>query len=59
VGAAAALTAVVRGLDVPLPGAILLVAAYPLVLLGLGFYLPVERARLLAAGRRLYLTGRT
>jgi len=59
VGAAAALTAVVRGLDIPLPGAILLVAAYPLVLLGLGFYLPVERARLLAAGRRLYLTGRT
>ena len=31
---------------VPLPGAIALALAYPLVLLVLGFYLPAERARL-------------
>jgi O-antigen/teichoic acid export membrane protein len=44
VGAAVVLTAVGRALDVPLALAIGLVAAYPLVLLALGFYLPAERA---------------
>jgi O-antigen/teichoic acid export membrane protein len=46
-GAAVALTALGRALDVPLGVAILLVAAYPVVLALLGFYLPAERARLL------------
>jgi O-antigen/teichoic acid export membrane protein len=45
-GAAVALTALGRALDVPLAVAILLVAAYPLALGLLGFYLPAERARL-------------
>ncbi len=40
-------------LDVPLGVAIALSAVYPLVLLPLGFYLPVERTRLRAAGMRL------
>jgi len=46
-GAAVALTAIGRALDVPLGVAILLVAAYPVALALLGFYLPAERARLL------------
>jgi O-antigen/teichoic acid export membrane protein len=45
-GAAIALTAVGRALDVPLPVAILLCLVYPLALAALGFYLPAERARL-------------
>ena len=44
--AAAGLTVLGKLLDVPLPGAIALALAYPVVLLGLGFYLPAERARL-------------
>jgi O-antigen/teichoic acid export membrane protein len=51
VGAAAALTIVGRVLDVPLAGAILLVLAYPFLLLPLGFYLPEELHRLRAMGR--------
>jgi hypothetical protein len=45
-GAAVALTAVGRALDVPLAVAILLCLVYPLALAALGFYLPAERARL-------------
>ena len=44
--AAVGLTVLGKLLDVPLPGAIALALAYPFVLLGLGFYLPAERARL-------------
>jgi O-antigen/teichoic acid export membrane protein len=44
--AAAALAGLGKGLDVPLAAALALAAAYPLVLLPLGFYLPAERARL-------------
>jgi O-antigen/teichoic acid export membrane protein len=44
--AAVGLTVLGKLLDVPLPGAIALALAYPLVLLALGFYLPAERARL-------------
>src|ERR687886_635690 len=44
--AAASLTILGKLLDVPLPGAIALALAYPVVLLALGFYLPAERARL-------------
>jgi hypothetical protein len=44
---AAAVGFVVAGkvLDVPLGGAIALVAIYPLALLPLGFYLPIERRK--------------
>jgi O-antigen/teichoic acid export membrane protein len=46
VAAAVGLTVLGRELDVPLAGALLLAAAYPVVLLALGFYLPAERRRL-------------
>ena len=46
VGAAVALTVVGKVARVSLPVAAALVVAYPLVLLPLGFYLPVERRRL-------------
>ncbi len=46
VGAAGAMCALGEGLDVPLGVAILIVLAYPLALLPLGFYLPAERRRL-------------
>ncbi len=45
-GAALGLTVLGSVLDVPLGVAIGLIAAYPLVLLPLGFYLPAERSRL-------------
>ena len=45
-GAAVGLTVLGKSLGVPLVGALLLSAVYPLVLLPLGFYLPVERRRL-------------
>jgi O-antigen/teichoic acid export membrane protein len=48
VGAAVALTVVGKRLDVPLGGALALCAVYPLVLLPLGFYLPVELRRIRA-----------
>jgi O-antigen/teichoic acid export membrane protein len=51
-GAAAGLTAIGWSLDLSLPAAIVLVAAYPLVLAALGFYLPAERRRALALLRR-------
>jgi O-antigen/teichoic acid export membrane protein len=44
--AAVGLTLIGKLLDVPLPVALLLTAAFPLVLLVLGFYLPAERRRL-------------
>jgi O-antigen/teichoic acid export membrane protein len=46
VGAAVTLTVLGKSLRVPLPGAVLLIAVYPLILLPLGFYLPVELRRL-------------
>jgi hypothetical protein len=48
VAAAVVLLLVGKLLDVPLAVAILLSLAYPLALLGLGFFLPAERARLRA-----------
>jgi len=45
-GGAIALTVIGKVLDVPLAAALVLIAAYPLVLLLLGFALPAERARL-------------
>jgi hypothetical protein len=44
--AAVGLTVLGKVLDVPLPAALGLSAAFPLVLLFLGFYLPAERQRL-------------
>jgi O-antigen/teichoic acid export membrane protein len=44
--AAVGLTIVGKVLDAPLPVALALTAAFPLVLLALGFYLPAERRRL-------------
>jgi O-antigen/teichoic acid export membrane protein len=46
VAAAVALTVLGKRLDVPLAGAVGLCAVYPLLLLALGFYLPVELRRL-------------
>jgi O-antigen/teichoic acid export membrane protein len=46
VGAAAALTALGRALDVPLAAALGLALVYPLLLLPLGFYLPAELRRI-------------
>ncbi len=48
--AAVGLTVLGKGLSVPLAPALALAAAYPLVLLPLGFYLPAERRRF----RRLF-----
>ena len=48
VGAAVALTVLGKALDVPLAGAVALTAVYPLILLPLKFYLPVELRRLRA-----------
>ena len=50
-GAAVGLTVAGKLLDVPLAAAIVLVAAYPLVLLVLGFFLPEERRTLSARAR--------
>jgi O-antigen/teichoic acid export membrane protein len=47
-GVAIALTVVGRVTDPPLAAAIVVVAAYPLVLVPLGFYLPEERRRIRA-----------
>jgi hypothetical protein len=46
VGAAVALTVLGKAVHAPLPVALALSLAYPLVLLPLGFYLPAERRRL-------------
>jgi len=48
VGAAVGLTVLGKSLHVPLAGAVALTAVYPLILLPLGFYLPVELRRLRA-----------
>jgi O-antigen/teichoic acid export membrane protein len=48
VAAAVGLTVLGKSLDVPLAGAVLLSAVYPLILLPLGFYLPVELRRIRA-----------
>jgi O-antigen/teichoic acid export membrane protein len=48
VGAAVGLTVLGKALHVPLAGAVALSAVYPLILLPLGFYLPVELRRLRA-----------
>jgi len=53
VGAAVGLTVAARAAHLGLAPSALLVLAYPLVLAGLGFYLPAERMRL----RRLVATG--
>jgi O-antigen/teichoic acid export membrane protein len=58
VASAVGITAAGRALNVPLAGAIALTLAYPLILLPLGFYLPAERRRLLAVGRRLVAAAR-
>ncbi len=50
---AVALVSAGKALDAPLAVAILLVLAYPLLLLPLGFYLPTERERLRSVGLRL------
>jgi O-antigen/teichoic acid export membrane protein len=57
-GSAVALAVAARALHVPLAGSIALTLAYPVILLPLGFYLPGERRRLLAAGRRLVAAAR-
>src|SRR5439155_1378416 len=46
--AAVGLTVLGKSLHVPLAGAVALIAVYPLILLPLGFYLPVELRRLRA-----------
>ena len=48
VAAAVGLTVLGKSLHVPLAAAVGLVAVYPLILLALGFFLPVERRRLRA-----------
>ena len=53
VGTAAALTAIGKALDVGLAGVVALVLAYPILLALVGFYLPEERTRILAFGRRV------
>ena len=45
-GTAVGLTVLGKAIDVPFAGAVALTAVYPLLLLPLGFYLPVERRRL-------------
>jgi hypothetical protein len=57
VGTAAGLTVIGKLVDGGLPLAIALTAVYPFVLALAGFYLPEERARIGAFGRRL-LPGR-
>jgi O-antigen/teichoic acid export membrane protein len=58
VSTAVGLVAVGKALHLPLAGALLLALVYPLILLPLGFYLPAERRRLVAAGRRFVAAAR-
>jgi O-antigen/teichoic acid export membrane protein len=58
VAAAVAVTVLGKGVHAPLALAIVLALSYPFILLPLGFYLPAERRRLLAAGRRLVAAAR-
>ena len=57
-GSSIAIAALGRSLHLPLAPSLVLALAYPLILLPLGFYLPAERRRLLAAGRRLVAAAR-
>ena len=57
-GTAAGLTVIGKLVDGGLPLAIALTAVYPFVLAVAGFYLPEERARIGAFGRRLLAFGR-
>jgi O-antigen/teichoic acid export membrane protein len=57
-GAAIAVSVAGRALHLPLAASAALALAYPLILLPLGFYLPAERRRLLAVGRRLVAPAR-
>jgi O-antigen/teichoic acid export membrane protein len=57
-GTAVALTVAGKLLDVNLPAAIALAVVYPLALLLLGFYLPAERQRIGALGRRVLTAAR-
>jgi O-antigen/teichoic acid export membrane protein len=57
-GTAVALTVAGKLLDVNLPAAIALALVYPLALLLLGFYLPAERQRIGALGRRVLAAAR-
>ena len=58
IGTGVALTVFGKAIDAPLPVAVLLALVYPLILLPLGFYLPAERRRLRAVGRRLVAPAR-
>ena len=57
-GSAIAIAAVGRSLHLPLAPSLLLSIVYPVILLPLGFYLPAERRRLRAVGRRLVAAAR-
>ena len=57
-GSAVAVSVLGRALHLPLAPSLVLALGYPLILLPLGFYLPAERRRLLAAGRRLVAAAR-
>ena len=57
-GSAIAISAVGRSLHLPLAPSLVLAIAYPVILLPLGFYLPAERRRLRAVGRRLVAAAR-
>ena len=52
-GAGIALYALGRALDVPLAGALALIAAYPVLLGVLGFYQPAERQRIVTLAARM------
>jgi uncharacterized membrane protein YfcA len=59
VGASAiTIAALGRSLHLPLAPSLVLALVYPLILLPLGFYLPAERRRLRAVGRRLVAAAR-
>jgi O-antigen/teichoic acid export membrane protein len=57
-GSSIAIAALGRSMHLPLAPSALLAVAYPLILLPLGFYLPAERRRLRAVGRRLVAAAR-
>jgi hypothetical protein len=57
-GAAVALTTAGKLLDVNLAAAVALSLAYPFALLLLGFFLPAERQRIGALGRRVLTAAR-
>ena len=57
-GSAITIAALGRSLHFPLGPSLVLALAYPVILLLLGFYLPAERRRLLAVGRRLVAAAR-